>query len=48
MEHKFKHSNAEVKTIKSIQFGVIGPEYTAHICAFAECYIIRISYYFAG
>ncbi len=31
MEHKFKHSNAEVKTIKSIQFGVIGPEYIKKI-----------------
>ncbi len=31
MEHKFKHSNAEVKTIKSIQFGVISPEYIKSI-----------------
>jgi DNA-directed RNA polymerase II subunit RPB1 len=27
MEHKFKNSNADVKIIKGIQFGVISPEY---------------------
>lgn len=31
MEHKFKKSNADVKTIKAIQFGVISPEYLKNI-----------------
>lgn len=31
MEHKFKKSNAEVRTIKAIQFGVISPEFIKNI-----------------
>lgn len=31
MEDKFKHSNAEVKSIKAIQFGVISPEFIKNI-----------------
>lgn len=31
MEHRFKKSNAEVKTIKAIQFGVISPEFLKNI-----------------
>ena len=31
MEYKFKRSNAEVKTIKGIQFGVISPEFIKNI-----------------
>ncbi len=31
MEHRFKKSNAEVKTIKAIQFGVISPEFLRNI-----------------
>ena len=31
MEYKFKKSNAEVKTIKAIQFGVISPEFIKNI-----------------
>jgi DNA-directed RNA polymerase beta' subunit len=31
MEHKFRNSNAEVKTIKGIQFGVISPDFIRKI-----------------
>lgn len=36
MEHKFKKSNAEVKTIKAIQFGTINPEFIKNISVTQE------------